>query len=235
MEDMKAKEAFSSISFFHLPKRALIVNFPMKYLVLDLEMTGLEPGWHEIIQIGAVLYNESWQEMGRYLTNVYPENEESYSLPALEVHGLTMEDLDDAPMINEVLPEFENWILETQGMYPKKMDGRQKMQALRNTLICGQSVINDINFLKVAYREEHMKWPFDYTLVDLHTLSFFVFPILEKAGKKVPERRSLDAIAGYFGFSREGSEHNALEDADLTGRCLREVFRIQQNLNLTTE
>ena len=79
-----------------------------------------------------------------------------------------------------------------------------------------------------------MKWPFEYTLVDLHTLSFFVFPILEKAGKQVPRKRSLDAIAGYFGFAREGSDHNALEDADLTGQCLREMFRIQQQLQLGT-
>jgi len=63
----------------------------MHYLSLDLEMTGLEPGWHEIIQIGACLYNEQWEEQGRFLQNVYPQNEESYSLPALDVHCHTMQ------------------------------------------------------------------------------------------------------------------------------------------------
>ncbi|RMG75892.1 MAG: 3'-5' exonuclease [Bacteroidetes bacterium] len=205
----------------------------MYYLVLDLEMTGLEPGWHEIIQIGAALYDERWKPCGeRYLTNVYPENEESYSLPALEVHGLTMEELEDAPMMNEVLPEFENWILESMGKHPDRMSGRDKGQALRDTLICGQSVINDINFLKFAYREEHLKWPFSNTLVDLHTLSFYLFPLLEAAGQTVPRKRSLEAIAGFFGYERETDEHNALEDAVLTAKCLRELFRLRERLTL---
>ena len=49
----------------------------MPYLVVDLEMSGPEPGYHEIIQIGAVLLNDNWVELGTYLSNVYPENEEA--------------------------------------------------------------------------------------------------------------------------------------------------------------
>ena len=206
----------------------------MYYLAIDLEMTGLEPGWHEIIQIGAALYDEQWRELGRYLTNVYPENEESYSLPALEVHGLTMEELDDAPMIHEVLSELEEWILTTQGLRPQSLDGRQKQQAMRKTLIAGQSVINDVNFLKFAYRDQHLKWPFSNTLLDLHTLSHYVFPILAAAGKSIPQKRSLEAIAGFFGFQRESDEHNALEDAVLTAACLKELWKIRDGLQLTT-
>ncbi|MCI4666885.1 MAG: 3'-5' exonuclease [Bacteroidia bacterium] len=202
----------------------------MHYLVFDLEMTGTEPGWHEIIQIGAVLYDENWKELGRYLTNVYPENEESYSLPALEVHGLSMEILNDAPMINEVIPEMENWILKTMGNWPEKMDNRDKSKALRSVFLCGQSVVNDINFLKFAYRDEHLKWPFSNTLVDLHTLSFFVFPIMKKKGMDVPRSRSLEAISNFFGYEREGDDHNALEDAVLTAKCLMEVFKFRDGL-----
>ena len=207
----------------------------MNYLVLDLEMTGLEPGWHEIIQIGGCLYDEHWQELGRYLQNVYPENEESYSLPALEVHGLTLEELEEAPMMHEVLPEFEEWILTTSGHFPSKMSGRDKSFALKNTLICGQSVINDINFLKFAYREAHLKWPFGYTLIDLHTLTYFVFPVLREAGQSPPISRSLESIANFFGYARESDTHNALEDAVLTGKCLKEIFRYRSLLTLPSE
>lgn len=203
------------------------------YLVMDLEMTGLEPGWHEIIQIGAVLYDESWTELGRFLTNVYPENEESFSLPAVEVHGLTKEDLDEAPMMHEALPDFENWILNTSGQNPDGMDTRDRQRALRKVHICGQSVVNDINFLKFAYRDQHEKWPFSNTLVDLHTLTFFVFPVLKAAGREVPQRRSLEAVAQYFGFSRESEIHNALEDSVLTGKCLKEVFLLRDQLSLS--
>jgi DNA polymerase III epsilon subunit-like protein len=47
-------------------------EIPMPYLVVDLEMSGPEPGYHEIIQIGAVLLNDNWVELGTFLTNVYP-------------------------------------------------------------------------------------------------------------------------------------------------------------------
>ncbi len=51
----------------------------MPYLVLDLEMTGPDPGWNEIIQIGAVLFDDNWQLLGTYLHNVFPEDEESFT------------------------------------------------------------------------------------------------------------------------------------------------------------
>jgi DNA polymerase III subunit epsilon len=47
----------------------------MNFLVIDLEMSGLDPLYNEIIQIGACLYNEKWEQLGSYSQNVYPENE----------------------------------------------------------------------------------------------------------------------------------------------------------------
>ena len=44
------------------------------YLVLDLELSGTEVGWHEIIQIGAVLFDQQWNELGQFLDDVCPEN-----------------------------------------------------------------------------------------------------------------------------------------------------------------
>ncbi len=51
----------------------------MPYLVLDLEMTGPEPDYNEIIQIGAVLFDDNWVEKGQYLTNVYPETKQLWT------------------------------------------------------------------------------------------------------------------------------------------------------------
>jgi DNA polymerase-3 subunit epsilon len=200
------------------------------FLVVDLEMTGPELGWNEIIQIGAVLYNESWQELGRYLQNVYPENEEAFSVSAEKVHGLSIEDLDDAPMQYEVLPAFEDWLCQKMGLRNPSLADKER--AFRNTILCGQSVIYDINFLKFAYRKEKIKWSFSNTLIDLHTLSYFVFQILQKNAQPVPKSLSLKAIAQYFGYERELDTHNALEDAHLTGLCLKQVMRFSDKLLL---
>ncbi|WP_266365057.1 3'-5' exonuclease [Tellurirhabdus rosea] len=203
----------------------------MPFLVLDLEMTGPEPDYNEIIQIGAVLFDDRWKELGQYLTNVYPENEDAFSSHSEKIHNLSLADLEDAPMIYDVLPELENWILEKLNI---RVPAGQldKTPYLRDVIICGQSVMNDINFLKEAYRLEKMKWPYSRTLVDLHTLAYFVFRVLRKNGKNTPKGLSLKAISAYFGLEREDEFHNALEDAILTAKCLKEVFRLGDGFQL---
>ncbi|MEM6263053.1 MAG: 3'-5' exonuclease [Bacteroidota bacterium] len=201
----------------------------MHYLVLDLEMTGTEPGWHEIIQIGAVLYDSTWKELGRFLENVYPENEESFSIPAQRVHDLSMEDLEDAPMVHEVLDQFEAWVKDT--LHLREGD-REARNVLRSIVIGGQSVMYDLNFLRFAYREENREWLFSFNILDLHNLSYFLFEILKANGQEVPRKRSLGAIAAYFGHERAGETHNALEDSLLTGACLKEVMAYVDRLKL---
>ena len=204
----------------------------MPYLVLDLEMTGPEPDYNEIIQIGAVLFDDDWTERGQYLTNVYPENHDAFSSSSEKIHNLSLADLEDAPMMYDVLPELEEWICQQLGLrVPKGQLDRTSY--LRNVIICGQSVINDINFLKEAYRYEKLKWPYSRVLLDLHTLAYFTFRVLKANGRKTPDRLSLTAIAHYFGFAREDGFHNALEDAVLTVQCLKEVFNLGEAMKLT--
>jgi len=204
----------------------------MPYLVMDLEMTGNDPGWHEIIQIGAVLFDDDWTEKGEYLQNVYPENEEAFSSSSEEVHGLSLQELEDAPMVHEVLPEFENWIRKSLGRrgYAHADFGHGK--DLIDVIICGQSVVNDINFLRFAYLDDNRRWPFSYKMIDLHTTSYLVFRMMERNGHRVPRRLSLGAISEYFGLERETDTHNALEDSRLTAACFLEFFKIMDRFHL---
>lgn len=195
----------------------------MPYLVVDLEMSGPEPGYHEIIQIGAILLNDNWSQLGTYLSNVYPENEEAFTSSAEKVHGLSLDDLADAPMVYEVLEEFEAWM--------RKLLKRQSGD-LKDVILCGQSVIHDINFLKFAYRDENLEWPFNNKLIDLHTIAFFTFRMMEANNITVPKSLSLKAISAYFGFEREGDTHNALEDCELTMKCLQRFFKIAANTRI---
>ncbi len=195
----------------------------MPYLVVDLEMSGPDAGYHEIIQIGAVILNDNWSPLGTYLSNVYPENEEAFTASAEKVHGLSLDDLKEAPMIYEMFEDFEKWI--------RKMLKRQGGD-LRDIVICGQSVIHDINFLKFAYKDENMEWPFSNKLIDLHTIAFFGFRMMEANNITVPKLLSLKAISTYFGLERESDTHNALEDAQLTMLCLQRFFKIASHAKL---
>jgi DNA polymerase-3 subunit epsilon len=194
----------------------------MAFLVIDIEMSGPEPGWNEIIQIGAELFDDQWRSLGTYLQNVYPENEEAFTAKAEEVHGLSLDDLQEAPMIYDVLPEFEKWIKKLNSNKPN----------LSNVIICGQSVIYDINFLRYAYRNEKLNWPFSNKMIDLHTVSYLFFQILSRNGKTTPRSLSLGSVAAFFGFEREEETHNALEDAQLTAKCFKEFFKLIDNIKL---
>ncbi len=202
-----------------------------RYLVIDLEMSGMDADWHDIIQIGAVLYDENWIEKGQFLDNVYPQGYNNFNAGAEKVHGISKYDLEDAPMLSELLPELEDWIMEKLGY--TNYTSAQKEGVIRNVVLCGQSVINDIHFLKVAYKNEKMKFPFSFTLIDLHTLSHFVFRVLHKLGKPTPKGRSLGVVASFFGFERENDTHNALEDAILTGKCLKKMWEIADSAEIS--
>ncbi len=196
----------------------------MPYLVLDLEMTGPEADYNEIIQIGAEVYDDEWKLKGEYLSNVYPENEDAFSGHSEQIHGISIDELEDAPMIYEALEEFEAWLRKS--LFLRDQD------SLKGIVICGQSIINDINFLSYAYKKEKMPWPFSYRMLELHSISQYAFMILEKNGKKVPRSLSLENVARYFGFEREGDTHNALEDSHLTAKCFIALFDLAGKLLL---
>jgi len=196
----------------------------MPYLVMDIEMTGPEPDYNEIIQIGAEIYDDDWIKKGEYLSNVYPENEDAFSGHSEAIHGISLDDLDEAPMMYDVLPEFESWIRKSLHWPPD--------EKLWKIIICGQSVINDINFLSYAYKRQKLKWPFSFQLIDLHTISYYGFMILKKNGEPVPKSLSLASVAKYFGFTRESETHNALEDSKLTAQCLKAFFDLTDELKI---
>jgi DNA polymerase-3 subunit epsilon len=204
-------------------------NLNMEYLVIDLEMSGDDPSYHDVIEIGAVLYTDNWMELGRYQSYVYPENEEAFSKPSEEVHGISLEQLKDAPMLDDVLPEFEAWMLGLRKLKPDPFDNSR---ALRHTMISGLGIVNDFAFLRAAYGIINRRWPFSYHMLDMQSLTHALFPIFKAAGEAVPERQSLTAIAAYFNLERETEEHNALEDAVLTGRCFIELNKMIDRLKV---
>lgn len=67
----------------------------MPYLILDLEMSGTEAGFHDIIQIGAVLSDNEWNKIGEFESLVYPENEDAFSTGAEDIHGISIYDLEE--------------------------------------------------------------------------------------------------------------------------------------------
>ncbi|WP_285007546.1 3'-5' exonuclease [Lactococcus formosensis] len=75
------------------------------YVVFDFETTGFSPQKNEIIQIGAVKYDQAHQEIARFNQLIKPTR--SY-LPTKisELTGIWPASLLDQPVLAEVLPDF---------------------------------------------------------------------------------------------------------------------------------
>jgi DNA polymerase-3 subunit epsilon len=190
----------------------------MNYLFLDLEMTGSEAGYHDIIQIGAVLTNDKFDVLAEYTSLVYPENEEVFSEEAEEIHGISIHDLEDAPMIHEVLDEFETWIRKT--LHRKNND------PIKDVVVCGQSILNDINFLMAADNNQHILWPFSFRILDLMTLTETMYRIFDAKKMERPKSYSLRAVSKYLKIAINDQKHDALEDARLTLQCFQGYYGI---------
>lgn len=92
----------------------------MKYIVLDLEFVPvpksirINQGIHlkaEIIQIGAVMMNENFKIVDRFMSYVKPQW--GYVDPTIKkLTGITSLDLVEAPNISDVLQNFSKWLPE---------------------------------------------------------------------------------------------------------------------------
>lgn len=196
----------------------------MAYLVIDLELSGPDVGFHDILQIGAVLCNSQWQEQSTFLQNVYPENPDFFSTYAEQVHGLSIYDLQDAPALYQVLEDFEQWVRRSLQRAPGA--------SLQDVVLCGQGILTDVNFLKWSFEEENMPWTFSYKVLDLLSCTKLMYAILRKNGYQTPKSQGLDAVAALFGLERSSSQHNALEDARLTAACFRAYWQLIEHIQL---
>ncbi len=81
--------------------------FVDEYVVLDLETTGLDPAFDEIIEIAAIKYSNG-EKISEFTTLVKPENIIDEYIT--ELTGITNEMVKDAPKIEKVLPELINFL-----------------------------------------------------------------------------------------------------------------------------
>jgi DNA polymerase-3 subunit epsilon len=195
-----------------------------QYLCIDLEMSGQLPGTHDIIQIGAVLLNQDFEVISEFESLIYPENEADFDPGSKRIHGISRFELEEAPSLEEMLDELEGWI-QGEGDYTSR-------KAMKSIKICGQGINNDISFLKASYEVVNMTWPFAYQFLDLQDIMLFYRYMLQANEMDFPQRLSLDAIAKFLNTERTRTKHNALEDADLTARCLAELFRRAKEIKL---
>lgn len=154
------------------------------YVVIDLETTGLDPTWDEIIEIGAVKISDG-KIVNQYNTLVKPINEIDDFIS--ELTGITNDMLLDAPAITEVLPGFIDFI--------------------ENSIVIGHNVNFDINFIYDNCISANNS-PFKNDFIDTMRLSRWIFKDFKnhklttlidnfKIQRNIMHRALSDSIATY--------------------------------------
>ena len=135
------------------------------YISIDLETTGLNPKLDKIIEIGAVKVVEG-KVTDSFSALVNPGRKLEERI--IELTGIRDADLENAPYINEVLPD----VMDFLGDYP----------------LLGHSVLFDYSFLKKAAVDN--KLSFEKKAIDTLRIARVYLPELE--------HRSLDYLCEYY-------------------------------------
>jgi DNA polymerase III subunit epsilon len=171
-----------------------------RILLIDVETTGIDPHRHEIVQLGALLLKgQDLEEHDAFSSLVRPIG--PISVGAQKVHGLTIQNLERGPPLECVIREFD-------ARFPA------------DALIAGHNVGFDVAFLKRAYAQVQLTYPFDYHVLDLWSVAFFV---LTAQGVTLPTY-NLDNLCSLYGVRRD-RQHDALADVRASASVMRYLFR----------
>lgn len=186
-----------------------LLELPQDYTVIDLETTGLDPRFDDIIEVACIKYRGG-EEVGRFQSLVQPplqnddeedEGEPYYVDEFIEsLTGITNEMLADAPTFEAIEPQVADF--------------------LKGELLVGHNVNFDINFLYDSLEPYGVMLGNDF--VDTMRLSRRALPNL-------PHHR-LGDLAEYF--SIEGEHHRAMDDCEITHGVLMELAKIIEENNV---
>lgn len=161
----------------------------MRQIVLDTETTGLEPGQgHRIIEIGCV------EVVGRRLTgnnlHLYIHPDREIDAGAAEVHGITLDQLQDKPRFHEIAQDLRTYLGDAE-------------------LIIHNAPF-DLGFLNAEFKGV------DADAKPLENHHKIIDTLVDARQRYPGQRNSLDALCKRLEIDNSSRElHGALLDAEL--------------------
>lgn len=180
-------------------------------LVIDAEMSGLEPTLHSLVSIGAIDLEHPERQMYeecRVWEGAKVEDE------ALQVNGFSLAQVTDPTK------QSEGELVHKLVAFAEPMQDRT---------FAGQNVFTDAAFLRAAAaRAGHTSWDFAHRIIDVHTLCWVhmhtrgLVPPLDP--QKHHSKLNLEAVARYCGMPEEPKPHNALTGAKYTAEVISRLL-----------
>jgi len=154
-------------------------------IVLDMEMSGLDPQKCSIVSIGAVEFEHPENQ---FYGECRPWDGAEITDEALRINGFTRAQLANQPKSHkQLIEEFVAWT-----------------KPIKNKTIAGQNVWFDALFFKEALQRLGIPWTFGHRYVDSHSLAYEHFARAEKLilKKEGTSDINLDKILTFLGKSQ---------------------------------
>lgn len=129
------------------------IAVPEKYIVFDLETTGLDPVVHEIIEIGAIKVNTRTDYHTTFSILIKPTQKVSKKITSIT--GITQEMLDNGDSIESAIADFVEFIEDLQLVaYNAEFDLGFLYKALeKNGITINNPVFCALKLVRIAYPE----------------------------------------------------------------------------------
>lgn len=164
---------------------------------IDLEMTGLDPTIHEIIEIGALVVNPKTFEIEReYEAKIIPGHIETADPVALRINGY----------------KPENW----KTAIPLKTAMEDLNALAPGAMIVGWNMALDWIFLTLACKQTDVKRTYDYHAIDILPIAWANAPAQVKDVK-------LSEFCDHFKIKRD-AKHEAMADIKATYDLFRKLM-----------
>jgi len=169
----------------------------MIFCILDTETTGLKPGYHEVIQVAALICDKNLKEIDRVSFKINPQKIERASKKALE--------------INKYNPKTWSPDFFTKVKYLKYLNRFISKYASDEIIMAGQNIKFDYKFLKAEYEQCDVPFPFSTITLDLMDVAKLWSSFRNTRLKKY----SLDYLVKFTNQVND-NPHDAEADAEVT-------------------
>lgn len=173
-------------------------------IAVDVETSGTNPQINSILSIGAV---DMANPANRFYGECRAFEGAVIEQGALDVNGFALDQINaQGKSEGGLVTEFIEWVRGIENNKP---------------LMCGQNVDFDRDFIKYACERIGMKSPFNYRVVDVHSIAWYYITM---NGSKPPLNLSLNRVLEMTGAGREPDPHNALTGAMCAAECISRML-----------
>lgn len=181
--------------------------------VIDTETSGVSLKEHEILEIGLISYvvtNNGERLITKKLdSKIKPKHIHTANHKALEINGYNKKEWENAPVIEDVLPEVTRMIE-------------------KSSILMGQNLIFDLRFFEKAYKLSDMPVPNFPPYIDTKSMA----DKLRKIG--ILKKSGMDYLCEHFKIDFEGRAHTAIADCERTAKAFDALLEYEPDYDLWT-